>query len=376
MKRVRVLLVFSSSELGGAERSLTRMALAAGAGVEFTLATLDGPGPWVDWCRDLGGEPVVLGERKQAGSHGRIGVKAMLRLIALVRRQRHHLLYVIGLRASLLVRLAKPMLKAVRIIHGVRWNPDSNSRLDQAFRLVESLTGGLVDLFLCNSRAAAQTLQYRLHIPGNRIRVIYNGLDRLPPQRLDLWQRPLRVVTVANLNPRKGYVEYLDVLENVLRRLPSASFVFVGRDDMGGLLASEIAQRGLGGAVTLTGYQSDVGRWLDEARLMVLPSRWGEGCPTSILEGHAHGLPVVAYAIDGVPELIEDGRDGVLIAPGDALGLADAIVRLLDNTALAQDMGAAGRAKVERCFTLARCADQHVAVFMELVAGSETGTLR
>lgn len=367
-KLTRVLLVFSSSELGGAERSLTRMAVAADGEVEFALATLDGPGPWVDWCREQGRQPFVIGKRRRASRHGRFGVLAIVRLAALVRRQRYAALYVIGLRASIWLRLMRPWLSNVRIVQGVRWNPDSNSRLDRAFRLVEWGFGRFIDCYICNSKAAAATLAQKIGISEKKIRVIYNGLNDVPPIPARMNHPPTHVVVLANISERKGHFQFLDVVSNVLRHMPDVRFFFVGRDDMKGRLILEIERRGLASAITLTGYQPDVGRWLQDASVMVLPSLWGEGCPTSILEGQAYGLPVIAYAIDGVPELILDGIDGLLAVPGNTIALTSALLRVLAEPTLAARMGGAGRAKVAREFTLARCASLHSDVFLEVAS--------
>jgi glycosyltransferase involved in cell wall biosynthesis len=100
---------------------------------------------------------------------------------------------------------------------------------------------------------------------------------------------------------------------------------------------------------------------------MVLPSLWGEGCPTSILEGFAYGLPAVAYAIDGIPELIENGVDGVVVSPNKPDELANAIVGMMENPVAAASMGRVGSEKVASRFTLARCADDHAQTFNKLI---------
>ncbi|MDR1064497.1 MAG: glycosyltransferase family 4 protein [Azoarcus sp.] len=409
---VRILLIFSSSELGGAERSLTRMTLLHHENIQYTLASLDGPGAWSDWYRELGGHPFLFGsprgtlddsnhselikghssrnhELRQAqrgrmkivqrylgenGRHGHFNLKALWRMLALVRQSGFNAIYVIGLRASFWLRVLKPFLCGARLVHGIRWNPNSGSRLDRTFRLIERCLGWLVDLYVCNSQVAALTLECRAGVSSKKIRVIHNGLANLSPlPTKPLAERPLHVTVLANLNWRKGHIEFLNVVASIAKRLPQTHFFFVGRDDMAGRVATEIERRGLAGTVTLTGYQADIAPWLAETRLMVLPSLWGEGCPTSILEGQAHGLPVIAYAIDGIPELIADGIDGLLVPPGDIESFSSAILRLLEDPALAQRMGDAGRTKVERNFTLARCASLHTAIFSELAATSETG---
>jgi len=364
---MKVLIVFSSSELGGAERSLTRMALSAATEVSFSLAALDGQGPWVEWALSQGTQPVVLGKRGARHRHGRFGFSALWNLVKLVRRERYMAIYVIGYRASVWLRLMRPLLAGAYLVHGIRWNPDSSSRLDQALRVTERVLGFLVDLYICNSKVAAKTLSHRAGVPEEKLSVIYNGLDWLPARDANRSLNDPNVIILANLSPRKGHFEFLDVVIAVCKQIPAAHFFFVGRDDMHGELASEIQRRGLEGAITLTGYQAEVAQWLTRARLMVLPSKWGEGCPTSVLEGFAYNLPVVAYRIDGIPELISNGIDGVLLPPGDSAGLEDAILKLLKDNQLAQEMGAKGRSKVEEHFTLGHCAREHKKVFSHLI---------
>lgn len=360
---MNVLILFSSSELGGAERSLTRMALFATAEVSFSLATLDGQGPWVEWALSQGIQPVVLGKRDARHRHGRFGFSALRSLVKLVRRERYTAIYVIGFRASVWLRLMRPLLAGAYLVHGIRWNPDSSSRLDQALRVTERVLGFLVDIYICNSKVAAKTLSHRAGVPEEKLSVIYNGLDWLPARDSNRSLDDPNVIILANLSPRKGHFEFLDVVSAVCKQIPAAHFFFVGRDDMHGELASEILRRDLEGQITLTGYQSEVAPWLNRARLMVLPSKWGEGCPTSVLEAFAHNLPVVAYRIDGIPELVSDGVDGFLVSPGDSAGLEGAILKLLEVNQLAAEMGAKGRAKVEERFTLSHCAREHAKAF-------------
>lgn len=361
--RTSVLLLFSSSELGGAERSLSRMAFSS-QGVDYQLATLYGEGPWCDWVRSRGREPLVLGRERHGGG---LMLGAFWHLIQHLRSHPVDVIYVCGARAALMLRLLRILLPGIKLVHGVRWNPDSESRLDRFYRMIELLTHPLVDAWITNSAVAKRTLVSRCGIPDVRIFVIYNGLELLPNDVITLVERPMEVLTVANLNPRKGHREYLQVVREVVMAVPDAKFIFIGRDDMKGDLQKAIAEVGLSDSVRCQGFQADVSPWLRRARLMVLPSLWGEGCPTSILEGFAFGLPVVAYAIDGIPELIQDGVDGVVVSPNKPDELAGAILRILDNPVMGEGMGLAGREKVASRFTLAYCAEKHARIFHKIV---------
>ncbi len=371
--KTRVLIVFSSSELGGAERSLTRMALAVPDSVDYDMATLDGEGPWSAWCRTLGGTPLVLGERRAGRGHGRFGLRALARLVGLVRSRRPALIYVIGLRASLLLRLVKPWLRGALLVQGVRWNPNSDSRLDRAFRAVERMLGGLIDLYICNSRIAAHTLNLQLHIPLHRIQVIYNGLEKSFTAPMSLSVRPMQVLTIANLSPRKGYLEYLEqVVAPLSKKLPGVRFVLVGRDEMAGAVQNKIAELGLGQIVACIGFQQDVSTFLNDARVFVMPSLWNEGCPTSILEAMAYGLPPVAFELDGIPELIVHETDGILVPMGDYDRMRSEIESLLQDPERAIRLGEHGRDKVLAHFGIETAAVEHAKAFSNLLQEQRT----
>jgi glycosyltransferase involved in cell wall biosynthesis len=262
----------------------------------------------------------------------------------------------------------RPLFRGARLVHGIRWNPNSDSRLDRALRLTESVFGRLVDLYICNSRVAGITLERRAGVPQRMIRVAYNGLMQFPPERIVSNKRLTRIVTVANLNPRKGYLEYLEhVVVPLSRQLPSARFVIVGRDEMAGEVQRKSKALGVQDVVEFKGFLLDVSGELESAQVFVLPSLWNEGCPTSILEAMAHGLPVVAFAIDGIPELIGHGVSGFLVSPRDYVEMKRVIAELLARPDLSVRLGQAARAEVANHFSIERSANMHTTIFKELL---------
>ena len=94
---------------------------------------------------------------------------------------------------------------------------------------------------------------------------------------------------------------------------------------------------------------------------------WGEGCPTTILEALSYGVPVVAHNIDGIPELINHGDDGLLLELNDANGFKE-IVRLLNHYDNLSLMGERGRNKIKSEFTIRSCVDNHYNVINEILA--------
>ena len=356
-----ILLVFSSSELGGAERSLSRMAIAAPKGM-YQLATLDGEGLWCDWVRSQGQQPMVFGKRNGA-QHGRLKLSALLYLIRYVRREGIKTIYVCGLRASLCLRLLKSLMPGVQLVHGIRTNPASNSRLDQFFRFVEKWLNAQVDLYITNSKIAATTLVEQCGISSNKVHVIYNGFVRKQINLIPIVRRPLHVLTVANLIYSKGHLEYLSVIKEVHRVIPNARFIFIGRDEMNGKVHQAISAAGMAGYVSCEGFQTDVSNYFANARVCVLPSSKQEGSPTTVLEAMSYGVPIVAYNIDGLPELVRHEQDGLLVPVADKKQFTNSIIKLLTETQLAKKMSASSLARYKAEFQINTCVMKHQDVF-------------
>jgi len=354
---MKTLLLFSSSEMGGAERSLSRMAMETSP-VEYQLATLGGEGPWSEWILSQNNIPMVFG--------GGFTFLALWRLVHYVRRSKTNVLYVCGSRASLYLRLLKFAMPNVRMVHGVRWNPNSNSRLDRFVRFIERTTHPLVDAWITNSAIAKDTLVKRCKIHPDNVFVIYNGLEcplvDIPPVE----NRLMEVLTVANLNKRKGHIEYLPIIKEVLKEVPEAKFVFVGHDYMNGLVQDKIKKEGLDENVRWVGFQKDVSKWFKQARVFVLPSLRGEGCPTSILEAMSWGLPIVSYSIDGIPELVVNNESGILIKLGEKGRFKDAIVELIREPSQIKGKVNDCKERVAKEFSIKKCACIHAEVLSKI----------
>jgi glycosyltransferase involved in cell wall biosynthesis len=343
-----VLILFSSSQLGGTEKSLTNMAFVSDD-VNYTLGTLDSEGPWCDLVRANGFSPMVY------GNHNFISL--VIKLYQDIKRLNIDVVYVCGLRASFLLRFLLIFIPKTKLIHGVRWNPSTNTLLDKSFRIVETFFSWLVDGWIVNSKVTKTTLLSRCKINKNDIYVIYNGV-KFPSNIGSFSERPIEILTVANLNKRKGYIEYLKNISKIIDLVPNIKFVFVGRDDMNGLVQKKIIEYGLNKYVSYEGFHSDLSKYYKRARLFVLPSLWGEGCPTSILEALSYSVPVVAYNIDGIPELINNDQDGLLLDIDDDNGF-EKIVKLLNSDNNLSLMGERGRKKIKSEFTIESCVMNH-----------------
>lgn len=345
------------------------MALAAGRD-RYVLATLGGEGAWSEWARSEGCEPLVFGSNNGKGGET-TDLLSIWRAIDAIRKQKFCAVYMCGIRTALVIRLFRPWLGGAALVQGVRWNPASATWADRIFRFTERYFGRLIDCYISNSKAAAATLAERCNVCPSKIHVIYNGID-IPRDIRPLAARcGMDVITVANLSPRKGHMGYLQVIEKISKRCPSARFIFVGRDDMGGEIQRAIQDMGLAHIVQCTGFSANPSIHFSSARLFVLPALEREGIPTSIIEANSYGVPAIAYGIDGIPEVIDDSANGFVIEPGDCAKLQAAIEYLLENPGAAARMGEAARDRVQSNFSIATCIAMHDKVFNKFMDGDE-----
>jgi glycosyltransferase involved in cell wall biosynthesis len=121
------------------------------------------------------------------------------------------------------------------------------------------------------------------------------------------------------------------------------------------------------GRVHFVGHQEDILPWLAALDVFVLSSDW-EGMSNALLEAMAAGLPVVATAVGGTPEVVVDGVTGLLVPPHDPISLAEAIVRLLDAPDLRRQMGQAGRERVKKSFTVERMVEQTQTLYEHILS--------
>ena len=176
------------------------------------------------------------------------------------------------------------------------------------------------------------------------------------------------VLFVGREFQRKGGADLIAAFEQVRSRLPDAVLHVVGP-----------SRREVGGpGVVAHGRVSDRARIAElyrGARLLCLPSHY-EPFGLVLLEAMAHGVPCVATNVQSIPEILDEGRAGLLVSPGELEALAEAMIRLLTDDDLAREIGAAGRRRVERQFTWDRVAERMAPVLSRATGGSPSAPVR
>jgi colanic acid/amylovoran biosynthesis glycosyltransferase len=177
----------------------------------------------------------------------------------------------------------------------------------------------------------------------------------------------LRLLTVGRLHPTKGHAILLEALAELIAGGTDARLTVIGRGPTLAGLRRRSERLGVAPHVDFVGAvgQDEIGDYYADADVFCLPS-FGEGVPVVLMEAMATGLPVVASAVMGVPELVEDGRTGLLVPPARPDLLARALEHLAGAPELRRRMGTAGRKKVATEFTIERSADRLAEMYARL----------
>jgi glycosyltransferase involved in cell wall biosynthesis len=208
------------------------------------------------------------------------------------------------------------------------------------------------------------------------VETLYHGLDPAAVRswaasdgvRAELGISPDAPVvgTVANFRPEKGHDVLLQAAVRVRDALPDVRFVFVGHGPLESRVRSRRRQLGLEGTVILTGDRKDAPRVAGAFDVFALPSL-AEGLGIALIEAMALGRPAVVTNAGGLTEVVEHGKQGFVVEPGNPAALGDAIVTLLRDTNLRQRFGEAGRVLAAR-FDIRKAVRRHEEIYTELLS--------
>ena len=247
----------------------------------------------------------------------------------------------------------------------------------KAHYCVDRCVSRWVSGYIAVSHANAQYLRRVKGIAPSKIRVICNGVnlsDLIPSgggsaaialrARLGLSGNHALLLVPGRLEVQKGHAVLLRALTHIRQAFPLTHAAFAGEGSCRAELTKQAAMLGLGQAVHFLGYQSDIAAWLSAADVVVLPS-WFEGMPLAAIEALAMGRPMVATAVDGTVEVVAHEQTGLLVPPGDAVALGQAICRLLGDPRLAFRLATAGQ-QAAKSFDIRLQANATGALYQEL----------
>jgi glycosyltransferase involved in cell wall biosynthesis len=361
-----LLLLITLAEIGGAQSYVMALLPAVGERFEVTVAAY-GAGPLRDAAAAAGVRYVPLRHVRRPLNPWRDPL-GLIELIRLMRRHRPQIVHASSSKAGVLGRLAAWLAGVpIRIftVHG--WAFAAYSGVPgRLYRVVERAVAPLTTATICVAEYERRAGIAARVCRAERTVVIPNAVDVGAFACGTSRDGVAELITVGRLREPKDFI----TLARALARLQPGSFrsSLIGDGPDRPAIEAELARLGLSDNVRLLGDRPDVPDLLARADVFVCSSR-SEGMPVSILEAMAAGLPVVASAVGGVPEIVDDGRTGVLVPSGAVLPLADALARLLDDRPGRERMGRAGREAALERYDLPRFRQAHLDLYARLLEG-------
>ncbi len=401
MAEYRLLVVNHAVDIGGAERVLLRLLGSLDPELFSASLAVPGEGPLTAEARDMGitvhtghPSPRLLEIRRKSLGRDRLAIAlypydlaaSAVRLARLATSGGFDLVYTNSAKADVYGTLAARLARrpAVIRLHDIV-DADAFSRLN--IWLLKTCARYLATLTLPVSRAS-EDMMAALGVPRSKLLTVYNGIDldaRAKPQDRAAVRAEFGIEDTAPLAGMvgrlvdwKGPDYFIKAAAIVADELPESRFVLVGDAVFGesgyvdGLkkLARDL---GLGKRLVFTGLRTDARRIMSALDVLVHASTLPDPLPTVLIEAMSMGRPVVASDSGGVPEIVDDGVTGLLVAPGGSRSMAEAVTGLFREPARARAMGEAGLERARRLFDIERTTRDMEEALLEALGGGRGG---
>ncbi len=367
MPPLKILHICHSLNTGGLERIIVEMVRCGPEhGFKCAVATLGMGGDLAGQVEELGCSWFSLD--KGAGLDWRV----VPRLARLASRWRADVLHAhnegAGLYAGLAGRLS--LRPALCTRHGLSFGAGPRGQW------LRRIAGLLCRKTVCVGRDVFRFAREQDRLPASRLVLVYNGVDangfRPDIDARTFWRKELGiaeqekvVISVGRLAPEKDFNLLLDALVKLQAISAETKLVLVGDGPQRPALEAKVINLGLRDKVLFLGARSEIPGLLNAADLFALSSL-SEGIPMALLEAMACALPVASLEVGGTPEVVADGRSGLLVQSRQPDDLAKAISRILSDHEEARDMGLVGRARVLERFSLESMLNSYGALYREL----------
>lgn len=364
--RPLVMHLIDELPVGGAERLIVDLLRYPSAHFRYVVGCVIRSGPLEAELREMGIPVVVFGRR------GRLDIGLIFRLAGWMRRERVMVVHTHLFTADTYGRIAARLAGVPAVfstVHSIAnpWKGPIHRALDWLLGRVSTRVIG------CSDEVAA-ALTNRDGLPARRVVAIRNGIDLRRIQgisgagvREEFGISPSRLLLaiIGRHHEPKGHIDFL----NALARLDPAerariACLFVGDGELRPSLESEVHRLGLSECVIFTGVRRDVPRLLGALDIFVLSSRW-EGLPLSLLEAMAGGVACLATAVGGVPGVIDNGVNGILVGARDAEAMASALRKLVEDAGLRTRLGQCAREHVLRHYDIGNTARAYEALYRD-----------
>ncbi len=370
--KIRILEMIDRPSLGGGQRALLLLAAHLDKQQFKVMVGSAGGGPLEEEAKRLGLPHFRISMGK------RLDCRAVASMAEMLRQNEVSILHTHGGVAGFFGRLAARRAKTpvvVHTLHGIHYLHYRNPLLRQFYIFLERKFSQWTQALILVSQADFMRARRLKLAAAEKMFFISNGIDvQLALREEDAaarkeslgWPAGAPVIgTVARLHRQKGISYLVDAVPAIVSAFPQARVVIVGEGPWGRKLRKRARRKGLNGHLFFLGEREDALDLLSLFDIFILPSLW-EGLPFVLIEAAALGRPIVATAVDGIAEMIEHRKTGLLVPPRSAGALAEAVIRLLQDRKEAKRLAQTARAIIPSRYPLRRMVEQTQNLYLEL----------
>ncbi len=307
-------------------------------------------------------------------------VISLIKLALFLKKEKYDIIHCHTSKGGFIGRLAAKLAGARIIIyspHGDIFEGYFCKLVTDFFVLLEKFAARFTDKIINLSKIEIE--RFLEHGIGTKqqLKHIYNGIDIKYYERttasnlkkreeFSLSKDDFVCATVGRLVPVKGHTYLIKAIQKVVNVIPKAKFLFVGDGELKSELSEEIKSLGLQENIFLLGARRDIATILSSVDIFLLPSI-NEGFGMVLIEAMAAKKPVIATNVGGIPEIVIDGKTGILVPPKNTEGFSSAIIKLYNNPELSRRMGLAGYRRAKNIFNIETTVRELENLYSELI---------
>jgi len=357
MSKIRVLNIITRLERGGAPQALLETIRRMPSDIHIDLATGQADEAHLDLTQEVidSGMPLMLVPSMRRSPHPLRDWKALRHLIRIIRAGNYDIVHTHTSKAGFLGRIAARYCKTPAVVHsphGTVLEGYFSPVITKVYAYLERITAPLAQCIIClTTREIDQYIHAKI---GKREQytVIYNGINMdtfstMTQTRqdvrnsLNLTSDSVVCITVGRLVPVKGQIDLINAFPKIVAQHPNTHLLIVGEGELRDELVGQVNHLNLSKSIHFVGWRSDIPNLLGASDIFVLPSL-NEGLGLVLIEAMAQHLPTIATHVGGVPEVVEDGKTGLLVTAQSPDALAKAINQLIASPTQRTEMGEAG----------------------------------
>jgi glycosyltransferase involved in cell wall biosynthesis len=252
------------------------------------------------------------------------------------------------------------------------------------YQYLDRMALGYVNGVICVSDGQRRVLE-KLGVRAKRIWVVHNAIHTSETtgdatafrskvsKQLSLPKDAIWCVTAGRMSPEKGHEDLIQSIALMGEHAAKCCFLFCGEGPCQAQLEKQAHTYNLGERIRFAGFRRDLQDIFQAMDMLILPSH-SEGLPNVVLEAFSFGKAVVATSVGGVPELVEDGQNGILVPPGNPKSLAEAITRCAENRMMRESFGKAARNTTRSRFNFEDQAKKLESIYREILASEPAGS--